>query len=275
MRQRSQVRLKLALCFAISVLAARSPARAQLIDSAADDAQYSAVVSEALLEFNAHRFEEARALFLKAHALHPNARTLRALGNVAFELRNYVDCIEYLDAALASAAQPLTPSMREETEKTLARAGTFTARVALTVEPSAAHVLVDGEAAHVQRDGSLLLNIGRHTLSASLTGYMTVDKNMDVRGGEQTQLQLKLPANVIAISTPSVHKSTPAATGDAQAAASSPGLLQRWWFWTALSAVVVGAGAGILVATSTGGSELQAPLPGNVGQTRTLLRGQP
>jgi hypothetical protein len=233
-------------------------------------------ISEALVEFNEHRFEEARALFLKAHALKPNARTLRALGNVEFELRNYVECIEYLSAAIASSDQPLTAEQREHAEHTLARAGTFTARVELSVQPSGAQLALDGAAPRSQADGTLLLNIGRHQLSASLPGYMSVQRTLDVRGGERTRLQLVLPPAEVATGVQQARPFALSPVRDAPPpATSSPGLLQRWWFWTALSVVVVGAGAGILAASTSGSSELQAPIPGNVGETRTLLRGQP
>jgi hypothetical protein len=260
--------LKLGLCFVICTALMRAPVLAQ---ADADNAEYSRAVSEALIEFNERRFEEARALFLKAHALRPNARTLRALGNVAFELRNYVDCIEYLTGALASADQPLTPSMRAETENTLARAAAFTARVELTVEPTGAKVTVDNEAPRVQADGALLLSIGRHELIASLSGHASAQRVLDVRGGELTRLHLLLPPNEVA-ATP--RTMTPRPFSDAPPASSGPSILERWWFWTAVSVVVVGAGAGILIATSSSSSQLQEPIPGNVGQTRTLLRGE-
>src|SRR5262245_44240118 len=75
--------------------------RAQAQASGGDAAAYRSAVDDAVSEFAAGRFEEARALFKRAHQLSPNARTLRGLGMTAFELRAYVQAIRELRAALA------------------------------------------------------------------------------------------------------------------------------------------------------------------------------
>ncbi|MEY4512912.1 MAG: hypothetical protein RLZZ450_5034 [Pseudomonadota bacterium] len=49
---------------------------------------YRETIAEALIEYEAHNYLEARTLFERAHKLYPNARTLRGLAVVAFELRN-------------------------------------------------------------------------------------------------------------------------------------------------------------------------------------------
>lgn len=58
---------------------------------------YEDAVRLALGEFDAGNFAEAREHFRKAHSLDPNARTLRALGLVEFELRNYGEAANFLE----------------------------------------------------------------------------------------------------------------------------------------------------------------------------------
>src|SRR5262245_48073860 len=85
--------------------------------ASAQDAEppgYRAAVDEAVTEHQAWHFTEARGLFVRAHALFPNARTLKGLGMVEFELRNYHESAEYLRASLASAVKPLTSELRAE-----------------------------------------------------------------------------------------------------------------------------------------------------------------
>lgn len=82
---------------------------------------YERAVEEALREYQLGHFEEARAGFLEAHRLSPNARTHRALGMAEFELRNYVDAIEELQAALSSRDKPLDEKARAATQELLRR----------------------------------------------------------------------------------------------------------------------------------------------------------
>jgi hypothetical protein len=66
------------LCaLAVGLGCAALPARAQ--QQAASERDYDAVVLDATREFDAGRFEEARALFVRANELRPSARTLRGL----------------------------------------------------------------------------------------------------------------------------------------------------------------------------------------------------
>ena len=82
---------------------------------------YRAAINEALAEYKAGHFEEARSLFAEAHGIYPNSRTLRGLGMTAYELRRYRESIEYLDEALSSPVKPLDGRLRNETESLLNR----------------------------------------------------------------------------------------------------------------------------------------------------------
>src|SRR3954464_9628976 len=97
--------------------------------AAADDSEgsqeYREYVRVALREYQAGNFNEAKAFFAQAHALSPSARTFRGLGMCSYELRNYVDAIEWFDQALSSTQRPLTESMRDEILGLLRQARTF------------------------------------------------------------------------------------------------------------------------------------------------------
>lgn len=55
------------------------------VAAAADSNTYTQAVTQGLQEFDEKDFAEARSHFLRAHALSPSARTLRALGMVEFD----------------------------------------------------------------------------------------------------------------------------------------------------------------------------------------------
>jgi hypothetical protein len=163
-----------------------SPAAAPQRAPAAED--YRSLVEQALTEFKHRHWQEARVLFGRAHALNPNARTLRGLGVVSFEMREYVSAISYLQQALDNLQQPLTETQRAECAGLVERARTYVASVAITPTPADAVVLVDGLSPTRDTDGRILVAFGEHVLSATAPGYRDGVQRVNVLGGERTEL---------------------------------------------------------------------------------------
>lgn len=153
--------------------------------------EYLALVAQALSEYAARHFEEARALFLKAHEMFPNARTLRGLGMTEFERRQYLPCITYLEDALTATVKPLTGELRADTERLLARAQTFVGAVQIDVTPASARVSIDGEPVDLSAK-PLVLQVGEHTLEAHAAQYIARRQTLSVRGGETMRIALRL-----------------------------------------------------------------------------------
>ena len=272
------IALAISLC-AVSVMSSAGSAAAQAAGNAgrdaSDEAAYKDLIRAALSEFDAHRYEEARALFLRAHALAPSARTLRALGNVEFELRHYVQSVHYLRAALASREHALTPEMQTEAQHALTRALAYTGRFALELQPDNAVLSIDGQPATRETDGAVLLDIGRQELVLSAPGYLTQHHVVTVQGGENERVQISLSQGEVASgSTPAGATAVAGATRDDTAPASGSSIFSKWWFWTAVGVVAAGAVTGIAIAASSG-TETQAPIQGNLGETRMVLRISP
>jgi hypothetical protein len=154
------LRFWLSACVVLAMIdvgraAAQAPERRS---SSADD--YNALVQEAVREFDARNYEEARALFLRAHALRPSARTLRAIGATAFELRDYVSAARNLEQALDSKERPLEGDLLEESKALLARSYGFLGRYSVLVEPAEATLFVDGVESEIRSGQRLVLSIG-------------------------------------------------------------------------------------------------------------------
>lgn len=165
------------LCLSVSALA--SAAQAQ-----SEPAPYRDTVREALSEYHAKNFPEARVLFTEAHRLFPNARTLRGLGMTAFELRDYQESIQYLNEALSSQVKPLEGSLRAETERLLARAERFVGKLNLSVTPSGAEVLLDGTPVQHTEGKPLIMQVGDHSLEFRADGYASETRSLNVKGRE-------------------------------------------------------------------------------------------
>ena len=61
----------------------------------------SVLIGDAVAEYDAGHFQEARALFRQAHEKSPTARTLRGIGMCSFELRDYVEAARALGGVAA------------------------------------------------------------------------------------------------------------------------------------------------------------------------------
>jgi hypothetical protein len=163
-----------------------APAVAGQRTPAAED--YRTLVEQALTEFKFRHWQEARVLFGRAHALNPNARTLRGLGVVSFEMREYVAAISYLQQALENLQQPLTETQRTECSGLVERARTYVASVAISPTPADAVLLVDGLTPTRDGEGRILVAFGEHVLSATAPGYRDGAQRVNVLGGERTDL---------------------------------------------------------------------------------------
>lgn len=157
------------------------------------------LIKDAVAEYDARHFEEARALFRRALAIEPTARTLRGIGMAAFELRDYVDATRALSAALTEPRRPLTAEQREHVRALLARAQAFVGQFTLNVTPSDGQLTVDGRAITREADGTVLLSFGHHLLVLRCSTCAPVERAVDVAGGEQLTLVIAaLPARLAA-----------------------------------------------------------------------------
>ncbi|MEY4515083.1 MAG: hypothetical protein RLZZ450_7205 [Pseudomonadota bacterium] len=152
---------------------------------------YREAILEAVAEYEAQNYLEARSLFLKAHAILPNARTYRGLGVVSFELRRYSETIAFLESALASDQKRLDDTMRSEAERLLARAWTFVAQLEITLDLGDARVAIDGAEATPLPE-RLLLDVGTHQLEFQAPGYRSVHRSLAVVGGERRAWNISL-----------------------------------------------------------------------------------
>lgn len=222
--------------------------------------EYTEAVNLGLSEFQEKNFPEARVHFARAHALNPNARTLRALGMVYFELKDYVVSARYLSDALNARERALEPDKREQTEKLLQRATAYIAHITLDIAPDT-QVAVDGKSTDLSSDNQLVLDVGEHQLEFRAAGRITDRRTLKLQGGEHETLRVRL-----------------AEIGSAQAAsnrvdtgeAPKRPVYKSPWLWTAIGVVLAGAAAGTVIALKSKpgtespylGSTMEPPLRG-------------
>ncbi len=159
---------------------------------ASEDPEYRTAIEEALQEFNRGNWEEAAALFERAHRLNPSARTLRGMGLTAYEARRYVDAIKHLNDALGETRRPLTQQQREEVSATLERARRFVAHLRVNVEPPNARVTINGRQAQPDGLGDIATDPGLLDVEISAEGYEPALRRVRLTAGGQEELNVQL-----------------------------------------------------------------------------------
>jgi len=261
---------------AVAWLLITLPTGALAQSAAAEPPGYREAIDEAIAEYAAGRYPEARALFMRAHTLQPSARTLRGLGMAEFELRNYVEAARMLQQALSSQERTLDGDLRTATQALLTRAQGFVGRYALVLTPPSLKLSINNVPARLEPDGTLMLSIGDHALRAEADGYLPVSHTLRVNGGENTTLNISLerapaPVAVAPVATPPAQPPPPAVTPTSPTQPrddESSSVLASPWFWTVAAVVVVGAGVGVtlLVLSEDAGVE-----PTHGGSTGIVL----
>jgi len=178
--------------------------------------EYQELIKQALHEYRLGNFSEARAFFSRAHALSPNARTLRGLGMSSYELRNYVEAIDYFEQALDAKKRPLTRPMRKNVTKLLSQSRSFVTQLQLHVEPEHAETHIDTRPVTHDKDGNILLNPGTHELSVEAPDYEPIAHTIRTNGGESLTMNISLQRSKTAAAGPLT-----AAEGEHVTAASS------------------------------------------------------
>lgn len=235
--------------FAATLLAS-TVASAQGAAAGAEPPQYYQRIEQAVHEYDDAHWPEAYALFQQAHALSPNARTLRGLGLTAYKLRRYAESVRHLEAALASSVKPMTAPQRVEVRQLLEWARRYVGRIELKLTPDNAQALIDGAQA---AGASVALDIGEYALTVRAPGYVTHRQRLVVEGARQSEVRISLvPLDV-----------APKRTGIDTTAADAPhsgSLFASPWLWTAVG--VVAAGAVLFAVTREGDVTRQPPYTG-------------
>lgn len=249
-----------ASAFAIAVWTAASPSHAQEAPSAQSGsratATYDELIAEAVREFDAEHYQEARALFERAHEVLPNARTLRGIGMACFELRDYPHAWVALRGALTHPERPLTAAQRGDVRRLLDRTERLLARVELTGVPDGARILVDGT--EPVMDGRLvLLGPGEHVVGVRAAGFVPWDRTLEAPAGrtqpyevamtpaETTTAERAVTASAAVDVTPTGAVSSSTADGSERPTARrrSP------WPWVVAGAGVAVAGTGLVLGS--------------------------
>lgn len=242
----------------------------------ADD-EYKRITAKAIQDYNAGQYPQARALFLRAHALAPSARTLRALGSTSFELHHYVQAIRELNASLADDRNALDAALRGSVRTLIERAQSRVATLQVAVMPASAIVQLDGRRVSA---GRLQVDPGEHRLRVAASGHREQQLALQVESGKRKNLSLQLEASEPVRAQPLPTAQPMAAAPKLMAAPKaalapstssrpsdrdSSSITSQWWFWTGVGVLAAGAVAvGTVVAVAPHDAVMKS-YPANAG----------
>jgi hypothetical protein len=238
----------------IHALAVTQLAAAQT--SPTPETAFDPTVEHALQAYDAEHWDEARRLFEQAHAMQPTARTLRAIGMVAFNQADYVTALLRLEAALVDPSKPLSPEQRSHAARLIELAEQRVGLFRLRLEPAAASVAVDGEPAQRSLDERLVLAPGHHQLAATAARHRMLTHRFDVSAGDRASLELELEPDPLtsAVQPSTTSSPRPEAGRRSKHAETVPDGSRNTWAVIALST----AAASLITAGITAGLAFDA-----------------
>lgn len=132
--------------------------------------------------------------FKRAYEIAPNYNVLYNIGQVYFQLQDYVNASKYLTQYLDEGAKRITPARRSEVETDLEKLKLRIAQVNVLTNVPGAQVTVDDQPLGLTPLGQpALVSAGRRVFSASKEGRQSVRKTVEVAGGDRLDVQLDLP----------------------------------------------------------------------------------
>jgi hypothetical protein len=131
--------------------------------------------------------------FKRAYELAPNYAVLYNMGQVYFQLQDYVGALSALEQYLAEGGKNVAAPRRAEVQKDIEKLRSRIARVELVVNVSDAEVSVDDAlVGKTPLAKPLLVSAGRRKITVSKSGVAPVTKMIEVAGADSVRVSIEL-----------------------------------------------------------------------------------
>jgi hypothetical protein len=194
------------------------------------------------------RFQQAKAAYPSSYKVEVNLGTAReCLGDAPAAAEHFEQFLKHADAR---ALGDVVSGIEEKVAALRKKLG----RLVVTCRLDGAELSIDGKSARtLPLDHDVYLAPGAHQVTVARQGFLRFDQRVSLAAGERKEL-LAVLAPVPAAATAPTAGPTPEPAAESDAPRSKP-IYKRWWFWTVVGAVVVGAATAGIVASQTGGSD--------------------
>jgi tetratricopeptide (TPR) repeat protein len=168
--------------------------------------------------------------FQRAYALQHAYQLLYNLGQVSAELRDYARAEQYFRRYLREGIGAISPERRSEVEAELTRLKARVGALRIRTNLSGVEIHVDDRLVEHAETGPVRVSAGQRHVVAEKPGYLAVQRDVDVLGGEEQTLSL--------VFGPPIAQ-TPRAPIERQSSAST----LPWITGIGSAALLLGAGA--------------------------------
>lgn len=182
--------LSFSLASAIALPAARADDKA----AAASKAEEASARFKSGVSFYKDKdFTAAMVEFKKAYELLPNYNVLYNIGQTAREQKDYASALTAFDQYLRDGGAKVAPARKKEVQAAIEELKHKVGRVKITANVEGAQILVDDVAVgKAPLPEALTVNVGRRKFAASLSGYVPVQRVVEVAGTEEATVSLEL-----------------------------------------------------------------------------------
>jgi hypothetical protein len=238
----------------------------------ADAAEADDLIAQGIKLRQGGRDQEALPLFRQALERQPTPRAFAQVGTCEQALGLWVAAEAHIQEALSHPQDPWI----KKNGATLQSALTFLQQRIGSVEvwgdPPGARISIDGEfAATLPMSRPARASVGQRAITIEAPGFATESRTVGVLADSLIREHVALRSLAMAASSPAarpVPTLTSAPPGSPTVSADSPGgspgatpaeqppIYRKWWFWTIVGAVAIGAGASIyLLANRNSGCQ--------------------
>lgn len=261
------MRLWIAACVCAVAVSVSAPVAAQ---SAEELAEARRIFAEGIDLGAQGHWDTAAERFRRVMEIHPAPAVSYNLAVALEHLEHYLEADDVLGPVLEDPTAPAT--VRQNAEELATRVRARLARVTIQVTGAApdAEVMLDG----VLVPSNLLVRYrtdpGSRTVTLVVHGDTVATQTVVLApGGDETvTLSAAVAEPVVPLPTdvqpaPAPTPASPLTAGDAPPAhGGGGGVLTKWWFWTAVGVVAVGAVTAVVVVAQPGDP---TPVTGNLG----------
>lgn len=186
--------------------------------------------------FATEEYEAALDAFQQYYEIEPSGPVLYNIAMCQMALLRYVESIDTFNRYLELSGD-VDDERRREIEASIVEMEARLGEVRLSVDPPGdVEVIIDDEPVPQEQWSSLRIRAGRHAIRVTAPRFLEEIRQVDIPSGGVTEINIVLQRDPALIERPSI--------------------VRRWWFWTIVGVVVVGAAVGLGVGLSAQGEDL-------------------
>jgi len=153
--------------------------------------------------FQEEAYRAALVEFQRAYDIAPDYRLLYNIGQTKLLLQDFLGAAQSYDGYLTGGGSSIPPERRAQVEEGLASMQQRVGRLGISVNRAGADLFVDDlRVGTSPLANAVLVNVGRHRVSARTADGATEAKMVDVAGGDVAEVTLELSAPIAAAAGP-------------------------------------------------------------------------